>query len=514
MQNDFSDFIALRDKLLSETIKKELIPPETYRCVLYVDGGYRSLDGISGWGVHGYVGTTMESPSGNGLTTKHCTQKGYIDKKDAVELDGAELLTVVSYIEARGSSPYSLTQPISNNSAELEAIIAGLHIVKVAGIKQVHILGDSVYALRIAQDKIFEWSKNGWKGKDGNELANLELIKDLHEITLELQASGVQITYGKIKAHVGHMGNEEADFQATAAMNEYMHTGTAGYVNHVHDTRGYWNYKPDYHRFLMDNKWHFNAKVNSIADDGTSTYYIGSHGDKDIYSGKPIGDSTLAVAILKQPDPVLEALRETVAELDSITGIFIANLNNIFKPQHYRILQTDKARITRYYQSKDLSKGRLDLPNKITLLKEMVPPRLVFLAMEEFYHLEYLLKTTMAGKDTSSVLITEITDDLYEVDDTGKKPKYVYRHDNDHVLEVKYRYYDAEDTIIDGKININMGADTPKKNILTSSAGPNTHVYLVTVKETDRSYRYYTVMNMDGDWGIWSAPYANLKVII
>ena len=74
----------------------------------------------------------------------------------------------------------------------------------------VRIMSDSAYVVNaINKGWLKKWSKNGWKTKDGNDIANKELWKELHNL-LEKDKCG-KIKFVKVKGHSGDTFNELAD---------------------------------------------------------------------------------------------------------------------------------------------------------------------------------------------------------------------------------------------------------------------------------------------------------------
>lgn len=102
----------------------------------------------------------------------------------------------------------------TNNAAELTAIIDALKYVSTEREKKDAINGgatifsDSEYCVNSLTKWMSGWKKNGWKKRDGGELANLELMKQADELLTKL---GKQVTIKHVLAHNGNVWNEEAD---------------------------------------------------------------------------------------------------------------------------------------------------------------------------------------------------------------------------------------------------------------------------------------------------------------
>ncbi len=95
----------------------------------------------------------------------------------------------------------------TNNRMELLAVIVGLESLKTNQYP-VEIYSDSKYVVdAITKGWVFNWKKNGFKGKKNSDLWLKYL--SLHE--------KFKVTYIWIKGHAGHPENERCDFLAVSA---------------------------------------------------------------------------------------------------------------------------------------------------------------------------------------------------------------------------------------------------------------------------------------------------------
>ena len=95
----------------------------------------------------------------------------------------------------------------TNNRMELLAVIVGLESLKTTQYP-VEIYSDSKYVVdAITKGWVFNWKKNGFKGKKNSDLWLKYL--SLHE--------KFKLTYIWIKGHAGHPENERCDFLAVSA---------------------------------------------------------------------------------------------------------------------------------------------------------------------------------------------------------------------------------------------------------------------------------------------------------
>jgi ribonuclease HI len=107
-------------------------------------------------------------------------------------------------------SGYSLCT--TNNRMELTAVVESIKYLKKKGYKKIIINSDSAYVINgVNKGWIHEWVKKGWKTKQGSDLANSDLWKELYEFYTD---KGLTILFNKVAGHSGHTFNEIADEEA------------------------------------------------------------------------------------------------------------------------------------------------------------------------------------------------------------------------------------------------------------------------------------------------------------
>lgn len=139
--------------------------------VVYSDGGCDPNPGLGGWGV------VIAAPGGD------------------VELMGAE--------------PSS-----TNNRMELTAAIEALSWFPEGA--SIEMRCDSQYVVNSMTTWIAGWKRNGWKTAAKKPVLNDDLIKRLDAL-----AQKRKVTWKWVKAHVGEIGNERADFLVNQAREDY-----------------------------------------------------------------------------------------------------------------------------------------------------------------------------------------------------------------------------------------------------------------------------------------------------
>ncbi len=109
--------------------------------------------------------------------------------------------------DTRNISEVINTEKITNQVAELLACIKALYILKNEDYKGfVYIYTDSMYVLNCIVSYCKKWEKQGWKKEDKSEIENLELIKELFNLTKEMK-----VIYKHIKAHQEAPSNKSSE---------------------------------------------------------------------------------------------------------------------------------------------------------------------------------------------------------------------------------------------------------------------------------------------------------------
>ena len=100
----------------------------------------------------------------------------------------------------------------TNNRIELTAVVESIKYLINKNYKNIIINSDSAYVINgINKGWIYEWAKQGWRTKQGNELANSDLWKELYKY---YTMSNVNIIFNKVAGHSGHTFNDIADEEA------------------------------------------------------------------------------------------------------------------------------------------------------------------------------------------------------------------------------------------------------------------------------------------------------------
>lgn len=100
----------------------------------------------------------------------------------------------------------------TNNRMELVAVVEALKYLINKRYTKIIVNSDSAYVVNgVNKGWIYEWVKKGWKTKQGGDLANADLWKQIYEFCT---SKNLTIVFNKVPAHTGHTFNEIADEEA------------------------------------------------------------------------------------------------------------------------------------------------------------------------------------------------------------------------------------------------------------------------------------------------------------
>lgn len=477
----------------------------SYDLVIYTDGGCKPSRGKGGYGFHGYHYSAEKPKQGSGAKATP-SAKGYVDDKLAA-------VTVHKYVDC-WSSWEGIT---TNNAMELMAAIEALDYADKTNAKSVLLYVDSTYVRDGLNDWVGGWVANNWKKSNGEDVGNRELWEKLLNARAILERKQVEVRIDWVKGHNGDLGNSMADMLASRGVI-MSQKGLLDRRLEEQSAKGYWNLKSDYNRMLSKSSWYFNtnAAESFKSSDGRTIYHLGKHGNNDNMLGKRMSDASFAVVYLKEPDPVLENVRK---EQDALTDgyvnqVVIGRLDAIQQPKNY----LDIANYGGLHLHAPTRNLDLFTPEKVQITRECRPARLAYHAIETLITLESLLEEYLQEKNGGhrSIQETDITDHLYDVEVNAKgKRKVSLKKD----IGTATRSIDATvnykvgDKVKEDLITLVMDMDLADRNTLSALAPREPTVKVITWRESDRSFRYATIIECGEDVGIWSSIYSNLRVL-
>ncbi len=483
----------------------------TYGMVLYTDGGCRPASrGFAGWGVHGYLYNTEESKRGSGCRKGYPTPTGY-------EAEKKKELTMLSYFDGIGSIEGESTNQEAELVGMLKAIQKVLEVNAVTKLTKVVFYCDSKYVIDGLTQWVTGWIKNGWTKSDGSEITHVGVWRRLDELRNECKEAIPDVTWKWVKGHNGNLGNECSDELATKGVVLCMKG------DHVDEwtqseAQGYWNYNVAYNRLLAHPRWYFNTNSEKNTDPvtGRTIYYLGDNGNEDS-PGKRGADCCFSIVHLKEPDAVLEAIRDEqnrVSPSSTIQQVVQGRLADIFQS---RVLHDLRKSLSRFiHTTKNGPNRNLTLTN--TPLTDVCdPPLRVWNAVETLGTLGMILDSYLGYNNLVEVTSTDITDILYEVDRTKKQPTCKLRpeiNSSTSTFDIHPKYSVKAGEVGTTMVRMILGLDIAKRNDLAAIASRFPTVKVITWKESECAFRYATIIEAGDDLGLYCAAYANIRVLI
>ncbi len=484
--------------------------------VLYTDGGARPNPGFGGSGIHGYMFLEEVPKKGAGQGSNILTAEGYVQKSEIPEM-------VVSPVEVTPIEYYdgfvSFADAITNNVAELAATTKALIHAKSLNVESVFIQTDSEYVRKGVEGWINIWQKSGWKTRDGSEVKNVEVWKELAAAREELQNRGVKVEVKWVRGHNGNLGNEKADRLATLGVMKSRAERRDFATLETTPADGYWKTDNERHPFISSRNIYFNTGEDRH-DPGT--YYTGDHGSEDDVYCKRTSDGSYAMIMLKTPDPLVETVIKRQQEMASgDEHLCMIRLDNVFRPDTFNevvawgslaMVQNDHDRLDLYCL--DHSK---DDPRPMT--REFKPAKLAMRAVETTAMLEEKLNDFLSNN--GRIQVTDLTSILYEkVTKPSKKgePTVSMKFNAKFnvgfaALPVEARFKGPDGVDKTAPIILSLGIDMLPRNPLKRLEDLSPVVSLITWSDSDDVFRYATVIQAGEDVGIWAGVYSNIRII-
>lgn len=512
--------------------KKEVRPTGSVRgMVLYADGGARPTNpGFAGSGVHGYIADTGTTIKGCGLGSEVATTAGYKPKAECEAHEGRDAEWILKRID--GGKPVQ-TMPeqyvdviavaglsVTNNAAEMNAAYLALVIFEEQlaqcepgrEFKYLQICSDSQYVCKGLGQWMDRWHANNWIRPDGTPISNVPLWQKIREIKKRLTDAGIMVRIDWVRGHSGDTGNERTDKLATMATFQAM----AKKDESFNDTRwapadGYWKVDNERHPFLAHRYSYFNTLPGAT---NKGIYYLGNHGKDEELLGNRISDASYALVRIEEGYETIDKIRDLQAvHSHNSDELFSVNLTNLFTPEVTHLMNT--------YGELGIHQPngyRLDLSfvGNVPLTRHYTPARISMRAAEALETMDKHLSDFLEGKE--SIKSTDITAKLFEVtqkkEKTGDVDVFKLRPEINvglAVLEVEINHPLADSGLY--KLKLTVGQDLLTRNSLKRLEGLKPEVHVITWAESDKAFRYATVIKAQGCVGIWAGYYSNLRLI-
>ena len=207
----------------ADGIRREEFEYPDVDLVIYTDGSYNRATKLAGWG---YVATRFFEGH------RQVVSKSWGTIEEAGTNNRGELMAIhraLDYARARQTSPddtvselsTSAQQPqISSRAFDPLALSSPIALSSPAPVSSsvavsspVIICSDSRYAISCLTEWHHRWLGNGWRTVNGEPVVNRDLIEQILT-TIKLLSS---VHFCHVRAHRGHLFNEQADYLARKA---------------------------------------------------------------------------------------------------------------------------------------------------------------------------------------------------------------------------------------------------------------------------------------------------------
>lgn len=189
-------------------------PINKQRCLFYTDGSVRPNPGYGGFGVYGFLYEVATKPKNQ----KHPFKNNLFFSDEGISKEKGTLpIHVQSIMEMVRSFN---NEKCTNNEIELAATLAALQkAYNMPNLEKITIYTDSNYIVQSFNEKLEDWSKNGWKRQDGRQISHLNEWTTLLSYKHHFHANGIEVKIRWVKGHAEDYGNIVADLLANVGSN-------------------------------------------------------------------------------------------------------------------------------------------------------------------------------------------------------------------------------------------------------------------------------------------------------
>ena len=483
---------------------------------LYTDGAANPTNpGNVGFAVHGclYEYTTPKKGSGNPdvVVTNH----GYISKVNKQDLnvyayEDREVVEVtpVAYIDICGSQ----IEKGTNQYSELTSMNLAMSKACEFPLRTATFITDSEYVRIGVTEHLPNWADRNWLKRDGEPIMYVDIWKEIHKHYNTLKLRGVQVFIDRVPGHGDGQNNSYGNLIAdTIAVigSRRSAMGVQQIEMTTADPSGYWKQEVDKHPMIYNRRMYFNTLPDSQIK---GEYYFGEHGTDDELLGKRLRDGVYSVVQLKEACDILEYVRKIQTEISKgADSIVLARVDALFTPEIYsNVMEYGPAYLEK---TRDNFRNELSTIKKVPITKDLNPPLISMRAIDSLSILKTVLQQYRDNK-TEGYVLNDITDKIYDKVVSEKKGKETVTYSiKKHMAETAEFPLPVKATTDNGdvelEIKLTLGLDMPNRNTLKKLEGPHTKVIVITWSEAPDSFKYATIIESEGNYGIWAAFYSN-----
>lgn len=483
------------------------------KLILYTDGSFKpnvegdQTLGCYGSGAHGYIFNTetglkktTDTPTNYSITSAGYMLVNEVNKEENIEVSPH------AYIDAS----YSFLNKGTVSRAELLAIKCSLDSVlknnEELKIEAIHIWADSTYAIGVV-DMIL-------KDPSVTEALqpttpNLDIIKELQE-TINNVIVNIELTIDKVKAHSFYIGNNTADSLAYYARLQSGFHNVESNFNIYKISKGvrYWDFELEENELLKFKQLFF---TNSLRAAHSEIIYSVMNYKTDVEPGTRTHDALMGLIILKNPPQIIEDAISTYHKGIYTTSVLsTVNLKNLYSREvayHYHLYGSKIFSFT--FRDKELLKQRIPIVSQIKSpglgTKLIMDMQFMYGFINTYKNSKELFEKDNHIKVGKNLELLNITDKIYQVNAKKK---------NVCVLESGSTYLSMDHEVFGKtlKFPLSLGKDTLERNQFKRLESKKPIVCLVVEKMSNKSFRYYSIVEAEEDIGIYANLYSNLIV--
>lgn len=502
-------------------------PTQSLGMVAYADGSFRMRK--AGWGVHGYiyiqdqtldVDSLFEKAKADGfkgnlkawVSQYIAGEKQLPTDKGYKKVDIGESVPVIKYFDSYGTQK---ERKVSNNTAELMAVVETFRLATEQGVERLVIYTDSEYVQGNFYKKLDAWHASGYVKSDGKPVKNAELWEALRKAKNTWLESGKGLDIIWIKGHSGDRGNDNAD--ANALLSTVFPTSPkyAEYEQPVNPSK-----LPDVNPLFLRSRLLFDALEEPKLDGNYYCMYsLGrahNYGHKqhdstlekiaktDLILGRRLSEACYTVVKLPEKDEYLEKIKDNHRREHPVeySQPAIVRLDNAFSAVVRK----------RYAEIGDVSLANIKSiaatvrQDFVPISKTLNPPRQTYEAIGVFSVLKQQLDDYLQGTLGKSIQVIDITDQLYETVQQGNK-KPVTKLLSTITQNTPYLNFTCVISGVEVSLRVVLGLDIPVRNSLARLAEHKPKVSILVTHNGPLSYSFNTILDTAIGQQIYSCPY-------
>lgn len=490
---------------------------DTYTAILHTDGSFKPnvegdlTLGCYGAGVHGYIYNNSKINKGTSDTPQnyYITTLGYVINT-MYDKTSDTLVTPSYYVDGI----YSFLNKGTISQAEVLGIICSLtdlfKYTEQINLNSILIYTDSTYAL-----DVFNKVKKELEAFNiPPETPNFHLYEDLRNTLLQYKHKNISIVIDKIQAHTLHIGNNIADDLAYIGRKQ---SGERNLVSRfdVFDTNidgkksnKYWSNNVEENELLKFKQLFF---TNSLRAQRDEIIYSVMNYKTDVEPGTRTHDALLGLVSVINPPVIIEDAIKYFHKSTSTTSVLSTiNLKNLYsRDVSYPYTLYGDSIYTYIHNKRTLFK------RSIPIITPVNPPGLSTKLLMDMQFMYNFISTYRTIKDdvlkeevmvNKSLLFINITDRIYGFGTKKQQLSCIIPQGN--------TYIDIEHSVNNKAIKfpISLGKDTLDRNNFKRLESRNPTVILIVDIKSDKFFEYYTLIEVEGDIGVYTNLYSN-KVV-